>query len=133
MDIIKLYKLLTKKPQHSLAKRQVEELSLHSYRDFDEFYQAKQARSNQEEKIGDILVISVDGKGVVMRQDDLRPDTKKRAAGQKKLKKRLTKGEKRNSKRMATVAAVYTIEPILRTAIAFSQYPKISQDKTSTS
>ena len=63
------------------------------------------------------MVITVDGKGVVMRQEDLRPNTKKKAiAQQKKLKKRLTKGEKRNSKRMATVAAVYTIQPWQRTA-----------------
>ena len=58
------------------------------------------------------MVITVDGKGVVMRQEDLRFNTKKKAIAQpKKLKKRLTKGEKRNSKRMATVAAVYTIKP----------------------
>jgi len=52
-----------------------------------------------------------------MRREDLRPSTQKRAiAGQRKLKKRLTAGEKRNSKRMATVAAVYTINPLSRTA-----------------
>jgi hypothetical protein len=52
-----------------------------------------------------------------MRKEDLRPETKKRAiASSKKLNKRLTKGEKRNSKRMATVASVYTINPFVRTA-----------------
>jgi hypothetical protein len=51
-----------------------------------------------------------------MRREDLRPDTQKRAlASSKKLNKRLTKGEKRNSKRMATVASVYTINPFVRT------------------
>lgn len=125
----KTVEIINKTTAAKVAKRQVEELALHSSRDFDEFYQAKQARSNQEEKIGDILVISVDGKGVVMRQDDLRLDTKKRAAGQKKLKKRLTKGEKRNSKRMATVAAVYTIEPILRTAKQIVNPPKLAKIK----
>jgi hypothetical protein len=83
----------------------------------DEFYQAQQAQSQSEEQTGAILVISADGKGVVMRQEDLRPSTQKRAiAGHRKLKKRLTAGEKRNSKRMATVAAVYTINPFVRTA-----------------
>ena len=63
------------------------------------------------------MVISADGKGVVMRREDLRPSTQKRAiAGHRKLKKRLTAGEKPNSKRMATVAAVYTINPFIRTA-----------------
>ncbi len=68
------------------------------------------------EQTGEIIVISADGKGVVMRKEDLRPNTQKRAiATPKKLEKRLTKGEKRNSKRMATVAAVYTIKPFIRT------------------
>lgn len=51
-----------------------------------------------------------------MRQEDLREQTKTRAKNsEKKLKKRLSKGEKSNSKRMATVAAVYTINPWPRT------------------
>jgi hypothetical protein len=100
-----------------IPKRQVEELAQKSACDFDKFYQVQQSQLNSGEYTGEILVISVDGKGVVMRQEDLRPSTKKRAiSGQRKLEKRLTKGEKRNSKRMATVAAVYTINPFLRTA-----------------
>lgn len=48
---------------------------------------------------------------------DLREPTRKKAAqGQAhKLAKRLSKGEKRNRKRMATVAAVYTVAPYVRT------------------
>jgi hypothetical protein len=100
-----------------MPKRQVEEIAEHSACDFDEFYQAQQAQSQPDEETGEILVISVDGKGVVMRREDLRPNTQKRAiAGQRKLKKRLTAREKRNSKRMATVAAVYTINPFIRSA-----------------
>lgn len=100
-----------------VPKRQVEELARTSARDFDQFYQYQQAQSKQLEQTGEIIVISVDGKGVVMRREDLRPSTQKRAmASQRKLEKRLTKGEKRNSKRMATVAAVYTIKPFIRTA-----------------
>lgn len=58
----------------------------------------------------------MDGKGVVMRTEDLWHDTQKRAlASSKELNKRLTRGEKRNSKRMATVASVYTINPFIRT------------------
>lgn len=46
----------------------------------------------------------------------LRPQTQRRAiASNKKLNKRLTKGEKSNAKRMATVASVYTINPFVRT------------------
>jgi hypothetical protein len=53
-----------------LAKRQVEELAQIAAVDFEDFYQArKPARC----KRGDLLVISADGKGIVMRPDALRP------------------------------------------------------------
>ena len=61
------------------------------------------------------MVISVDGKGVVMRTQDLREQTRKAAKERKhKMGTRLSKGEKKNAKRMATVAAVYTIAPFVR-------------------
>jgi hypothetical protein len=65
-----------------------------------------------------ILVITADGKGVVMLPRDLREATQ-RAAFQRRhrLEKRLSKGEKRNAKRMATVAAVYTVAPFVRTPL----------------
>jgi hypothetical protein len=64
-----------------------------------------------------VLVISCDGKGVVMRHDALRPATAKAAAdGTTKLKTRLSKGEKRNRKRLAEVGAVYDATPVARTA-----------------
>jgi hypothetical protein len=60
--------------------------------------------------------MSVDGKGVVMRHEDLRGATQKAALSKShKLSKRLSKGEKRNAKRMATVAVTYTIKPYVRT------------------
>ena len=53
-------------------------------------------------------VLSADGKGIVMRPDALRPHTAKAAqTTTPKLKTRLSKGEKRNRKRMAEVGAVY--------------------------
>jgi hypothetical protein len=103
-----------------IPKRQVEELASRSASDFDEFYKNRLFRKthlDKSEKTGEILVISADGKGVTMRTEDLRPETQKRAqTSHKKLDKRLTKGEKRNSKRMATVASVYTVTPFQRTA-----------------
>jgi len=52
-----------------------------------------------------------------MRSDDLREATKERAkATANKLSKRLSKGEKSNRKRMATVASVYSISRHRRTA-----------------
>jgi len=63
-----------------------------------------------------VLVTSVDGKGVVMRTQDLRKQTRKAAqARTHKMGTRLSRGEKKNAKRMATVASVYTITPFIRT------------------
>ena len=51
-----------------------------------------------------------------MRADALRPATKKHAqATETKLKTRLSKGEKRNRKRIAEVTAVYEVTPKVRT------------------
>ena len=62
-----------------------------------------------------ILVLSSDGKGIVMRKDSLREATRKKAEKSKnKLNSRLSSGEKKNRKRMAEVAAVYEIAPYKR-------------------
>ena len=95
-----------------VPKRQTEQLSRAVSVDFDAFY----ARRPVEAGTG-LLVMSVDGKGVVMRQQDLREATRKAAEKSKRrLKTRLSRGEKRNRKRMATVAAVYDVAPHPRTA-----------------
>ena len=64
-----------------------------------------------------LLILTLDGKGVVMIAKDLREATRKAAQnGKHKLQTRLSPGEKHNRKRMATVAAVYEVEPYLRSA-----------------
>ena len=96
-----------------LGKRQVENLAQRAAADFDEFY-ATCAHTPGED--GDVLVLSCDGKGIVMRPEALRPATAKAAAaGTTKLATRLSKGEKRNRKRMAEVGAVYDVSPVPRT------------------
>ena len=98
-----------------VPKRQAEELVSPAAIDFTAFYDQDAAVLEQQES-GDLLVLSVDGKGVVMRDSDLRDSTQKAAQKRKqKLESKLSKGEKKGSKRMATVAAVYTIEPFERT------------------
>jgi hypothetical protein len=98
-----------------VSKRQVEELTARAAQDFDAFYEARQAAAKRPITSGSILVISADGKGVVMRREDLREATRKKAEATKhKLLTRLSRGEKRNAKRMAAVAAVYTIAPHVR-------------------
>jgi len=96
-----------------LGKRQVEDLASGAAVDFDTFYAQRQAPAGQD---GDVLVLSCDGKGVVMRPNALRPATAKAAATTNpKLATRLSKGEKRGRKRMAEVGAVYDATPVPRT------------------
>ncbi len=97
-----------------VPKRQVEELVQRAAVDFDAFY--AQHTLPAPSSTSSVLVITADGKGVVMRPADLREATRKAAANREhKLDRRLSKGEKRNAKRMATVAAVYTVAPYVRT------------------
>ena len=98
----------------TMGKRQIEELAQRASVDFDGFY--AQRTPDNAQPSSDILVISADGKGIVMRHEDLREATRKAAEKKSsKLDKRLSKGEKKNRKRMSTVAAVYTVGPHQRT------------------
>jgi hypothetical protein len=98
-----------------IPKRQVEELTQRAAQDFDAFYAKRRCNAEENGPTGSLLVITVDGKGVVMHKEDLREQTRKAAEKRKqKMGTRLSKGEKKNCKRMATVAAVYTIDPFER-------------------
>ena len=95
-----------------VGKRQLECLARRSACDFDAFYAGRAPAPSEHT---DALVLSCDGKGVVMRPDALRPATRKQATKAKgKLKTRLSKGEKRNRKRIAEVGAVYDATPAPR-------------------
>ena len=98
----------------TIAKRQVEELAIRAAQDFDAFYEQRAAARDPKD---DLLVISTDGKGVVMRHEDLREGTRRAAEkSTRKLETRLTPGEKSNRKRMAQVATVYSVAPFPRSA-----------------
>lgn len=101
----------------TVAKRQAEELTQRAARDFDAFYrQRADVAPAQAARCGQILVVTCDGKGVVVLHEDLRDATRKAAErSEHKLATRLSGGEKANRKRMATVASVYTIAPFVRT------------------
>jgi len=95
-----------------VGKRQVEELTADAGADVDAFYATFVPEPGDA---ADVLVVSVDGKGIVMRPEGLRPATAKAAAAATtKLETRLSKGEKRNRKRIAEVGAVYDITPVPR-------------------
>jgi hypothetical protein len=95
-----------------LGNRQVEELAQRAAVDFDQFYAQ---RPRHLSLTGDVLVLSYDGKGVVMRPQALRPATAAAAArATPKLATRLSRGEKRQRKRMAEVGGVYDATPAPR-------------------
>ncbi len=97
-----------------VAKRQLEALAQASAQDFQGFYASRQAGAGPP---GEVIVLSCDGKGIVMRPEALRQPTRRQAQNaQHKLKTRLSRGEKRGRKRIAEVGAVYEIEPVPRTS-----------------
>ena len=102
-----------------VPKRQAEQLAERAAADFDAFYDQRGAdRDNPFPE--PVLVVTVDGKGVPMRREYLRDETRKVAdERQHKLSSKLSKGEKKGSKRMSTVAVVYTVETYERTAEQF--------------
>ena len=84
----------------SVSKRSLEEILPDAAQDFDAFYKQHSVAT----ATGSILVAAVDGKGIPMvKPEGAQP------------KARLTKGQKANKKRMATVATVFTRAPWVRT------------------
>jgi len=117
-----------------IPHRQIEDLALRASVDFDAFYEERQgaahvacaaqtataaaaaAAAATADATAPIVVVTADGKGVVMRPEHLRDATRKAAAARThKMATRLSPGEKRGAKRMAEVASVYTIAPFPRT------------------
>ena len=68
---------ITRATGQQVGKRQVEELTARAAVDVEDFYATA---SHTEPAPDDVLVISADGKGIVMRPDSLRPATAKAAA-----------------------------------------------------
>jgi len=99
----------------TIGKRQVEELAVDAARDIAGFYDAQVPEPTTAESL---LVMSLDGKGIVIRPEALRAETAKAAAkkGANTYKTRLASGEKNGRKRMAEIGAVYDAEPVVRAA-----------------
>jgi hypothetical protein len=97
------------------GKRQIEELVQAAAVDVGAFYAQYIPMPCTAEAL---LVLSADGKGIVMRPGALRPATRKAAAGKKRgrgvFRTRLASGEKPCRKRMATLACVYDAAPAPR-------------------
>jgi len=98
----------------SIGKRQAMQVAEIAALDFDAFYEQ---RAKGADPCEDLQVISTDAKGIVVLPEYLREATKQAAAKSKhKLETRLTPGEKRNRKRMAQVATVYSVARHYRSA-----------------
>lgn len=100
-----------------VPKRQALALVKSASQDFEAFYRHRQAADAKAAGTTDPLILSVDGKGIVMRTEGLREATRKAALqDDRKDKARLAPGEKPHRKRMATVATVYSVAPHCRSA-----------------
>lgn len=97
-----------------IPKRQLEELAKACVVDFDAFYQLSTlARATAS----DLLVLTIDGKGIVMTLGGLTEQTRKRAEFKKALRQRLGRlcdSDNTNRKRMASVFSVYDQAPLSR-------------------
>ncbi|MEU5431677.1 ISKra4 family transposase [Streptomyces olivoreticuli] len=95
-----------------IGKRQLEQLVTRAAADIDAFYDARVVEPCTADTV---LVISVDGKGIVMRPEALREATRKAAAKRAHtFRTRLASGEKSARKRMATLGVVYDTKPAPR-------------------
>lgn len=102
-----------------LGSRTLEQMNRTIAADAVAFQRTVEPPPQKEE--GPILVVAADGKGVPMRRSERPKPHHRRTKGKNKTKvprrhHRRTKGEKANKKRMATVAAIYSIDPFVRNA-----------------
>jgi hypothetical protein len=109
--------IIARTTRAAVAKRQIEDLTRRAALDFDEFYARREFDPDQAVEMGPLMILTFDQKGIVMRKEDLLDATRKIAEGDsRKLQTRHSKGEPHGRKRMATVAAVYTVQPHDRSA-----------------
>jgi hypothetical protein len=97
----------------TIGKRQLEELARRCAAHVEAFYLFRVITPAPEDWP---LVLTFDGKGIVMLPGALRPATARAAAAAAgKLATRLSPGEKNGRKRMAELACVYNAAPVPRT------------------
>ena len=95
-----------------IGKRQLEEMVRRAAAHVEAFYLSRVIKPASD---GHPLVLTFDGKGIVMLPEALRPATAKAAAAAEgKLATRLSPGEKHGRKRMAELACVYDAVPVPR-------------------
>lgn len=100
----------------NVPKRQAEQLAAASAVDFNAFYeQPAEPIGGLEPDDDQLIVLTADGKGIVMRPEGLTDATRDKAArAAPKLGTRASKGEKLHRKRMALVVSTFIIAPFRR-------------------
>ena len=105
-----------------IPKRQAEQLMVRAAQDFGHFYamRERQDPANDSCSPTSLLMLSSDGKGIAMVSGGLRDATRKDAARETRDAVRgdptSTRKDRRHTKRMATVTAVWDQKPLARTA-----------------
>lgn len=101
----------------TIPKAQAKHIVLEAAQDFHPFYTRQRLREQQDAEPLPLLVLTADGKGVLVRMDDLRPATRKLAV-QHSTQTGVHASERgrRHTRRMATVASVYEVARFSRTA-----------------
>ena len=110
---------ITRQTGAALGKRQCQQLTRQAAADFGDFYASAAHRPPPGAAPGQVLALSCDGKGIMVRPGQLRPRAARLA--RKAIPKqdgRLSRGEVRTRKRVAEVGAVFDIIPAPRTAAA---------------
>lgn len=97
-----------------ISKRQAEKIILATSSYFYDFYTQNEYELEDTQNLP-LLVLTLDGKGIAMRKESLRSETRLRSEeNPHKLKPRLSPFDTKNSKRMAVVASVYEVERFIR-------------------
>jgi hypothetical protein len=105
-----------------VPKRQAEELMVRAAQDFETFYAnaERQGPANDESDPATLLIMSCDAKGIAVRAESLRDATRKEAERAQRDPVRgdptSTRKDRRHTKRMAAVTAVWDQKPLARTA-----------------
>jgi hypothetical protein len=100
----------------SIPKGQAQRILLDAAHDVIPFYEEHCVSEQAEAQRLPLVVLTADGKGVNMRTDALREETRKRAQQPPRTTRVHERGTKRlNAKRIATVASVYEVARFSRT------------------
>ena len=73
-----------------VPKRQAEQLAARAAEDFDAFYEARRAAAGEPAPEESVVVLTFDGKGVVLHREDLREATRKAAERRRRQREQLS-------------------------------------------